>query len=90
MIRYDFKFWIFLLEVYKLLKTFIIIGDLRVNYDSYIIEVNIPLHENPKLNAIFGAFVIVTKSLMLSNPADAQNVSCLGLCGRDIFPKSSA
>ena len=28
--------------------------------------------------------------LMLSNTADAQNVSCLGLCGRDICPKSSA
>ena len=28
--------------------------------------------------------------LVLSNPADAQNVSCLGLCGRDICPKSSA
>ena len=26
----------------------------------------------------------------LSNPADAQNVSCLGLCGRDICPKSYA
>ena len=26
----------------------------------------------------------------LSNPADAQNVSCLGLCDRDICPKSYA
>ena len=26
----------------------------------------------------------------LSNPADAQNVSCLGLCGRDICPKRYA
>ena len=25
---------------------------------------------------------------VLLNPADAQNVSCLGLCGRDICPKS--
>ena len=25
----------------------------------------------------------VTDSLALSNPADAQNVSCLGLCRRD-------
>ena len=25
----------------------------------------------------------------LSNPADAQNFSCLGLCSRDIYPKSS-
>ena len=32
----------------------------------------------------------VTDSSVLSNPADAQNVSCLGLCGRDICPKSSA
>ena len=31
-----------------------------------------------------------TNSSMLSNPADAQNVSCLGLCGRNICPKSSA
>ena len=27
---------------------------------------------------------------MLSNPADAQNVSSLGLGGRNIWPKSSA
>ena len=26
----------------------------------------------------------------LSNPADAQNISCLGLCDRDICPKSYA
>ena len=26
----------------------------------------------------------------LSNPADTQSVSCLGLCGRDICPKSYA
>ena len=32
----------------------------------------------------------VTDSSVLSNLADAQNVSCLGLCGRDICPKSSA
>ena len=32
----------------------------------------------------------VTDSSELSNPADAQNVSCLGLCGKDICPKSSA
>ena len=29
-------------------------------------------------------------SSTLSNPADAQNVSCLGLYGRDIIQKSSA
>ena len=32
----------------------------------------------------------ITDSSMLSSPADAQNVSCLGLWGRDICPKSSA
>ena len=32
----------------------------------------------------------VTDSSVLSNPADAQNVSCLGLCDRDICPKNSA
>ena len=31
----------------------------------------------------------VTDSLALSNPADAQNVSCLGLCSKDICPKIS-
>ena len=37
-----------------------------------------------------GASDSVTDSSTLSNPADAQNVSCLGLFGRDICPKSSA
>ena len=37
-----------------------------------------------------GASESVTDSSVLSNPADAQNVSCLGLCGRDVCPKSSA
>ena len=32
----------------------------------------------------------VTDSSVLSNPAEAHNVSCLGLCGRDICSKSSA
>ena len=32
----------------------------------------------------------VTDSLVLSKSANAQNHSCLGLCGRDICPKSSA
>ena len=32
----------------------------------------------------------ITDSSMLLSPADAQNVSCLGLCGRDICPRSSA
>ena len=37
-----------------------------------------------------GASDSVTDSPMLSNPSDVQNVSCLGLCGRDICSKSSA
>ena len=37
-----------------------------------------------------GASDSVTDSSVLSNPADAQNISCLGLCGRDICLKSSA
>ena len=37
-----------------------------------------------------GASDSVTDSSVLSNPADDQNVSCLGLCGRDICPKSFA
>ena len=37
-----------------------------------------------------GASDSVTDSLVLSNHTDAQNVSCLGLCGRDICSKSSA
>ena len=37
-----------------------------------------------------GASDSVTDFSVLSNPSDAQNVSCLGLCGRDICPKSSA
>ena len=32
----------------------------------------------------------VIDSSVFSNPADAHNVCCLGLCGRDICPKSSA
>ena len=35
-----------------------------------------------------GASDSITGSSVLSNPADAQIVSCLGLCGRDICPKS--
>ena len=37
-----------------------------------------------------GASDNVTDSSVLSNPADAQDVSCLGLSGRDICPKSCA
>ena len=37
-----------------------------------------------------GASDSITDSSVLSNPADAQNVYNLGLCGRDICPKSSA
>ena len=32
------------------------------------------------------AFDSVTDSSVLSNPADAHNVFCLGFCGRDICP----
>ena len=35
-----------------------------------------------------GASDSVAYFTALSNPADAQNGSCLGLCGRDICPKS--
>ena len=37
-----------------------------------------------------GASDNITDFSMLSNPAGAQNISCLGLCGRDICPKSNA
>ena len=37
-----------------------------------------------------GASDSITDSSVLSNPADAQNVSCLGRCGRDICPKKHA
>ena len=37
-----------------------------------------------------GASDSLTDSSMLSNPAGAQNVSCLGLCGRDNCPKDSS
>ena len=29
----------------------------------------------------------VIEFTVLSNPVNAQNISCLGLCGRDICPK---
>ena len=35
-----------------------------------------------------GASDSVTDFSALSNPVDAQNVSCLGLCARDICPKN--
>ena len=38
----------------------------------------------------FGASDSATDSSTLSNPADAQNVSCLGLCGKDICLKCYA
>ena len=44
---------------------------------------------NQELN-MRGAFDSDIDSSVLSNPADARNASCLGLCGRDICPKSSA
>ena len=33
---------------------------------------------------------VTDSSSVLSSPADTQNVSCLGLCGRDNCPKSYA
>ena len=35
-----------------------------------------------------GASDSFTELSVLSNPDDAHNVSCLGLCDRDIYPKS--
>ena len=37
-----------------------------------------------------GASDSITDSSVISRPVDAQNVFGLGLCGRDICPKSSA
>ena len=37
-----------------------------------------------------GASDSIANFSMFSNPADAQNISCLGLCGMDICPKSNA
>ena len=37
-----------------------------------------------------GVYDSVTNLSALSNPADVQNVSCLGHCGRNIIPKSYA
>ena len=37
-----------------------------------------------------GAFDSIANFSALSNPFDDQNVSCLGLCGTDIWPKNSA
>ena len=37
-----------------------------------------------------GASDNITDSSVLSDLADTQNVSCLGLCGRDIYLKNSA
>ena len=47
-------------------------------------------HKAIKLASQRGAPDSVANFSSLSNPADAQNVSCLGLCGRDISPKSYA
>ena len=41
-----------------------------------------------KFASMRGASDSVTDSSTFSNPADAQNVSCLGLCGRDICSKN--
>ena len=36
-----------------------------------------------------GAPDSVADTSVLSNPADTQNVFCLGLCGSDVCPKTS-
>ena len=43
-----------------------------------------------KLVQLYGASDSLANFSALSNPADAQNVSCLGLCGRDVCPKNYA
>ena len=45
---------------------------------------------NGDIASLRGASDSVTDSSILSSPVDVQNVSCLGLCGRDICSKSSA
>ena len=37
-----------------------------------------------------GASDSVANSSALSDPVDSQNISCLGHCGRDIYPKTYA
>ena len=54
------------------------------------LEASKPKWVNSILFSQRGTSDSVTDSSVLSNPVDAQNVSCLGLCGRDICPKSSA
>ena len=80
--------------IQKTLITLKISGILKCNYDTlhcrhpsrrFIIRLQIQKPANRR-----GASDSVTDSSVLSNPADAQNVSFLGLCGRDICPKSSA
>ena len=90
-------------SVYKIIKTlkfdnFFIIQKKPVkfaNWWSYLLWID--LHKSIKrFNDLKFSFyfiwicIVYIIIFMLSNPADAQNVSCLGLCGREICPKSSA
>ena len=45
---------------------------------------------NQSLRSSLGASNSVTDFSALSNPAGAQNISCLGLCGNDSCPKGYA
>ena len=56
----------------------------------FIIQLRRPEHQFYFHASRRGASDRVTDSSVLSNPADAHNVSFLGLCGRDFCPKSSA
>ena len=48
------------------------------------------MNNDNKLVSQHGASDSVASFSALSNPPDTQNVSCLGLCGRDICPKNYA
>ena len=52
-------------------------------YDEKSMDYNINCKQRGKSDS-------VANFPALSNPTDAQNVSCLGLCGSDICPKSFA
>ena len=58
-----------------------------INPKSVLIFANILLKNNVSQRRASDS---VTGFSVHSKPADVQNVSCLGLCGKDICPKSSA
>ena len=64
-----------------------IIINVPIYCDAVVLGLNI--YKNLNIQNC-GASDSVTDSSVLSNPTDAQNVFCLGLCSRDIYPKSSA